>query len=107
MLVCGWWFLTGSPNRSARARATSRSSRQGSGGREQDQDVTAAARRDVGETPAAESRHEARDGVRLVADLGCGITGGAAAGEVEVERQHPASGRAGGAAGIRQKGAAG
>src|SRR5271155_3291515 len=41
--------------------------------REQDIDVAAAARRDIGNTPAAQPRHEPYDRLGLGADLGCGV----------------------------------
>jgi len=78
------------------ARARSRSSRQGSARGEQDQDVAAATRADVGNTPAAEACHEPRDRAGL-GRLTCaaGSPGVAAAGQIEVKGQHPPGGRAG------------
>ena len=55
--------------------------------------MAAAARRDVGNTPAAEARHEQRDRVRLGADLRGGIGCAAAAGRIQVKGQHPPGGR--------------
>ncbi len=57
--------------------------------------MTAAARRDVGNTPAAKPRHEPHDRVRLGADLHRGIGRAAAAGRIQVKGQHPPGSRGG------------
>ena len=51
--------------------------------------MAAAARRDVGNTPAAEPGNELRDRVGLGADLRGGIGRAAAAGRIQVKGQHP------------------
>lgn len=56
--------------------------------------MAAAGRRNVGDIPASEARHEPRDRVRLGADLSCGIGRTAAAGRIQVKGQHPPSSRA-------------
>ena len=57
--------------------------------------MAAAARRDAGNTLAADACHEPRDRVRGSADLRRGIGRTAAVGRIRVKRQHPPGSRGG------------